>query len=46
MAIFRPIRQLRVSEEIISQLKQSILLAISSPEINCPRKEIWQKNLR
>jgi GntR family transcriptional regulator, transcriptional repressor for pyruvate dehydrogenase complex len=26
MAIFRPIRQLRVSEEIVAQLKQSILL--------------------
>ena len=36
MAIFRPIRQLRVSEEIISQLKQSILLGHFKPGDKLP----------
>jgi DNA-binding FadR family transcriptional regulator len=36
MAIFSPIRQLRVSEEIISQLKQSILLGHFKPGDKLP----------
>src|SRR4030042_2729017 len=36
MAIFRPIRQLRVSEEIISQPKQSILLGHFKPGDKLP----------
>jgi DNA-binding FadR family transcriptional regulator len=36
MAIFRPVRQLRVSEEIISQLKESILLGHFKPGDKLP----------
>jgi GntR family transcriptional repressor for pyruvate dehydrogenase complex len=36
MAIFRPIRQLRVSEEIIAQLKKSILLGDFKPGNKLP----------
>lgn len=36
MAIFRPIRQLRVSEEIVAQLKESILLGHFKPGNKLP----------
>jgi DNA-binding FadR family transcriptional regulator len=46
MAIFRPIRQLRVSEEIISQLKQSILLGHFKPGDKLPAERYLAEEFR
>ncbi len=46
MAIFRPIRQLRVSEEIISQLKQSILLGHFKPGDKLPAERDLAEEFR
>jgi GntR family transcriptional repressor for pyruvate dehydrogenase complex len=46
MAIFRPIRQLRVSEEIIAQLKQSILLGHFKPGDKLPAERDLAEEFR
>jgi DNA-binding FadR family transcriptional regulator len=46
MAIFRPIRQVRVSEEIISQLKQSILLGHFMPGDRLPAERDLAEEFR
>jgi GntR family transcriptional repressor for pyruvate dehydrogenase complex len=46
MAIFRPIRQFRVSEEIIAQLKQSILLGHFKPGDKLPAERDLAEEFR
>jgi GntR family transcriptional repressor for pyruvate dehydrogenase complex len=46
MAIFRPIRQLRVSEEIAAQLKQSILLGHFKPGDKLPAERDLAEEFR
>ena len=46
MAMFRPIRQLRISEEIISQLKQSILLGHFKPGDKLPAERDLAEEFR